>query len=156
MNRVTVRESLNLSLLNQAAGFQSTESEQAEPLAELRRLFWVNQLKRAYGPLFLKRNGRTILNNRFWAGWLCGFLSVFFDDNIGAFRPICAAGMEFPTLSSHDLADNVGTALLLAAKQAPSSFPTYEIRPVRIRQLIETMERMPRAESRWEEHQASL
>src|SRR5258708_36367762 len=101
MNMASVRESLNLSVLKQAARFPSTACEEAEPIAELRTLYWVNQLKRAYGPILHKRNGRTVLNHRFWAGWLFGYLGVFFDDSLGAFRPICAAGIESPTISSH-------------------------------------------------------
>jgi hypothetical protein len=35
----------------------------------------------------------------------------------------------------------------LAAKEAPNSFPTDEIRPARIRKIIETMRMTSRAES---------
>jgi hypothetical protein len=123
-----------------------TQSQQAV-LTGIRETFRVNRLKEAYGPLFRQQDGRKILNNRFWSAWLCGYIGVFFDESLGVFRLTRPPEPKSDIIWTEPMVDLVGGVLIMAADYMPHCFPLHEIRPSRIKQIIQVMKTVPKWEA---------
>ncbi len=106
----------------------------------------LDRLRAEYGSWFIKRNGRWVLNDGFWAAWLCGRLGLFFDQDSNVFRTSLLPITQAYGLSADALIEPVRLLLVVAAKQIPA-FPTKELRDVRVRHLIEIMKVVPGSEA---------
>ena len=114
--------------------------------SRLQEIFRANRLRSVYGSWFHTKNGRTVLNDRFWAAWLSGNLRVYYDECASNFRCASLPPTTSNMISSEDLVDNVGMALVDAAKVIPG-FPTREIQVDRVWRLIELMKLVPWSEA---------
>ena len=128
-------------------------SSTVEPPSQETMLLNIHEIARAkrlraeYGSWFLKKNGRWVLNDAFWAAWLCSSLSVFFDPDSDVFRSAMMPLAQSNKLAAGALVEPVGMILTEAAKALAPTFPTGELRDERIRQLIEIMKVVPGSEA---------
>lgn len=107
----------------------------------------IKRLRAEYGSWFLRRNGRSVLNDGFWAAWLCSKLGVFFDPDSDVFRTILVPLTPANRLSADALIEPVSMLLVEAAKALGPTFPTNELRDERVRQLIRIMRVVPGSEA---------
>jgi hypothetical protein len=115
--------------------------------AVLSDAFLISRLEEQYGPRFRRRQGKKVLNDLFWVNWLVAISGVRYHPKPREFRIPTNESTE--TLGLDFMIRFVSEMLQNAAKAVAESFPIYELRLPRIRQLIRLLKvvaRVPQVE----------
>ncbi len=114
------------------------------------------QLRQKYGQCFHRASGKKTLNELFWANVLAEVLNVYYDPDRDGFLQPADDGTPARKLDCQDVRRLVADAMQTFAGVWHEGFPLNELRPARIRQLIERMKVAAMARARKEPDELSL